>query len=93
MQYSKSMPSSWGTEEKKLTTSGNDIAQFAKWFDLMSLDFEILRQAGRWNVTCWTRADMKFVASDNNKELNDAMMSVYSQVMKIRRSSGSPAAD
>lgn len=93
MRYCLVMPSSWGTEEKKLTTSGHDIAQFVKWFDLMSLDFEILRQAGRWNVTCWTRADMKFVASDSNKELDDAMISVYSQVMKMRRSSGSPAAD
>ena len=93
MRYCLVMPSSWGTEEKKLTTSGYDIAQFTKWFDLMGLDFEILRQAGRWNVTCWTRNDMKFVATCSNQELDTAMMSVYSQVMKMHRSSESPAPD
>jgi hypothetical protein len=93
MRYCLGMPSTWGTEEKKLSTTGGYLLQFTKWFDLMGLDFEILRQAGRWNVTCWTRADMKFVATCSNQELDDAMLAVYSQVMKMRRSSGSPAPD
>ena len=80
------MPSSWGTAENSPAASGHDIAQFTKWFDLMELDFEILRQAGRWNVTCWTRCDMKFVASSSKRELDDALMALYSEVNRIRRS-------
>jgi hypothetical protein len=87
------MPSTWGTTEKTLATSGHDIAQFTKWFDLMGLDFEILRQAGRWNVTCWTRADMKFIASSNEHELDDALVVIYREVTRLRRRPASPVAD
>jgi hypothetical protein len=80
------MPSSWGTEQNSPAASGYDIAQFTKWFDMMELDFEILRQAGRWNVTCWTRNDMKFIASSSGHQLDDALMGLYSQANKIRRS-------
>jgi hypothetical protein len=80
------MPLSWGTPHSLNTASSYDLDQFTKWFELNGLDFEIVRQAGRWTVTCWTVDEKHFVASGVDINLGKALLQVYSQVSERRRS-------
>lgn len=35
----------------------SDITQFAKWFDLNGMDFQLTNISGMWRCSCWPRTD------------------------------------
>lgn len=87
--------------ENETTMSSNDVDQYAKWFGIHDMDFEITNREGMWSVSAWSRGMTTSTFSEpwgqsgSCVSLNEALLYCYTDTkewMRKYRGTTSPVA-